>query len=96
MTTHSLTHSLTLSLWQDGTPVERAAVAFSYNDLWNRTLSLLSADHGHAGVYTCRVGMRTGGPRLTRESRVEVIGELLLMNMMHGSLHFSKQSPISK
>ena len=61
---------------QDGTPIERAAVAFSYNDLWNRTLSLLSADHGHAGVYTCRVGMRTGGPRLTREARVEVIGEL--------------------
>ena len=65
----------TLSSLKDGTPIERAAVAFSYNDLWNRTLSLLSADHGHAGVYTCRVGMRTGGPRLTREARVQVIGK---------------------
>ena len=71
----------TVICWQDGTPIERAAVAFSYNDLWNRTLSLLSADHGHAGVYVCRVGMRTGGPRLTREARVKVIGEMIVMIM---------------
>ena len=28
---------------------------FSFNDLWNRTLSLISADFVHDGVYTCQV-----------------------------------------
>ena len=27
----------------------------SFNDLWNRTLSLISADFVHDGVYTCQV-----------------------------------------
>jgi hypothetical protein len=64
------------TIWlKDGRTIERAGVAYGFNDLWNRTLSLLSADYGHAGTYTCRVGMRTGGPRLTRETEVNVIGE---------------------
>ena len=30
-------------------------IKFSFNDLWNRTLSLISADFVHDGVYTCQV-----------------------------------------
>ena len=30
-------------------------IHFSFNDLWNRTLSLISADFVHDGVYTCQV-----------------------------------------
>ena len=30
-------------------------IDFSFNDLWNRTLSLISADFVHDGVYTCQV-----------------------------------------
>lgn len=32
-------------------------IQFSFNDLWNRTLSLISADFVHDGVYTCQVGL---------------------------------------
>lgn len=60
---------------KDQVPIEQAGVAYSFNDLWNRTLSLLQADFSHAGVYTCRVGSRVGGPRLTAEAKVDVIGE---------------------
>lgn len=60
---------------KDGVPIDQAGVAFSFNDLWNRTLSLLQADFNHAGVYTCQVRMRTGGPRLKREALVEIIGK---------------------
>ena len=31
-------------------------IDFSFNDLWNRTLSLISADFVHDGVYSCQVG----------------------------------------
>ena len=65
-------------LWlKDGVPIEQSGVPYSFNDLWNRTLSLISADFAHDGVYTCQVRMRTGGPTLRREARVRVIGEVL-------------------
>ena len=34
-------------------------IDFSFNDLWNRTLSLISADFVHDGVYTCQVGFKS-------------------------------------
>ena len=63
-----------------------SGIPFSFNDLWNRTLSLLQADFSHEGTYTCQVGMRTGGPRLTRDTKVTVIGELI---DFHSSYLFS-------
>lgn len=62
-------------IWlKDGVPIENSGVAFNFNDLWNRTLSLIQADFSHAGIYTCQVRMKTGGPKLTKEAKVEILG----------------------
>ena len=37
--------------------------------------SLIQADFAHEGRYKCQVRMKTGGPRLTKEATVTVIGE---------------------
>ncbi len=66
-------YELELTWFKDGRPVEETGIPYSFNDLWNRTLSLLSADFVHNGVYTCRVRMRTGGPTLTASAEVKVI-----------------------
>lgn len=60
---------------KDGTPIGEAGVAFSFNDLWNRTLSLLQVDFAHEGTYSCRVQTRSGGPTITKEAKVTVVGE---------------------
>merc|ERR1719411_1584930 len=61
-------------LWlKDGQPIEQSGVPYSFNDLWNRTLSLISADFVHDGVYTCQVRMRTGGPTLSASAHVTVL-----------------------
>ena len=63
-------------LWlKDGKPLEEAGIGFSFNDLWNRTLSLFQADLTYEGTYSCLVRMRTGGPTLTKEAKVTVIGK---------------------
>ena len=43
-------------IWlKDGKPIEKSGVPYSFNDLWNRTLSLISVDFIHSGVYSCQV-----------------------------------------
>ena len=65
-------------LWlKDGKPLEEAGIGFSFNDLWNRTLSLFQADLTYEGTYSCLVRMRTGGPTLTKEAKVTVIGKTI-------------------
>ena len=60
---------------KDGKPLEEAGIGFSFNDLWNRTLSLFQADSTYEGTYSCEVRMRTGGPTMTKEAKVTVIGK---------------------
>ena len=69
-------YELELIWLKDGRPIDEASVPFSFNDLWNRTLSLIQVDFAHAGTYKCQVRMKTGGPRLTKEATVTVVGEL--------------------
>jgi len=66
-------HLLSLIWLKDGIPIEQSSIAYSFNDLWNRTLSLYSIDFVHDGVYTCQVHMRTGGPTLSASAQVKVI-----------------------
>lgn len=48
------------TLWfKDDVPIEQSGVVFSFNGLWNRTLSLLQADLHYAGIYKCQVRLRT-------------------------------------
>jgi hypothetical protein len=48
-------YELELLWFKDGVPIEQAGVPHSFDDLWNRTLSLISADFVHDGTYTCQV-----------------------------------------
>jgi len=66
-------HNLEIIWLKDGKPIEQSGLPYSFNDLWNRTLSLLSADFGHAGTYTCQARMRTGGPKISKSAKVDVI-----------------------
>ena len=44
------------TLWfKDDVPIELSGITFSFNGLWNRTLSLLQADLNYAGLYRCQV-----------------------------------------
>ena len=69
-------HLLSLVWLKDGVPIEESSIAYSFDDLWNRTLSLYSVDFVHAGVYTCQVRSRAGGPTLSARAHVSVIGML--------------------
>ena len=74
-------HLLSLVWLKDGTPIEQSSIPYSFNDLWNRTLSLYSIDFIHDGVYTCQVRMRTGGPTLSSSATVTVIGKYILQDV---------------
>ena len=65
-------HALEILWFKDGLPINQAGVPFSFNDLWNRTLSLFEADFKHQGIYTCQAQMTTGGPKLTKDARITV------------------------
>lgn len=77
-------YELELIWLKDGKPIEQSGVPYSFNDLWNRTLSLISADFVHDGTYSCQVRMRTGGPTLQREARVRVIGKICPLHPLLG------------
>jgi protein sidekick len=65
-------HALEILWFKDGRPIDEVGVPFSFNDLWNRTLSLFQADFKHEGVYTCQARMTTGGPKLTKDATIIV------------------------
>lgn len=80
-------HLLSLVWLKDGTPIEQSGIPYSFNDLWNRTLSLYSIDFVHDGVYTCQVRMRTGGPTLSAAAQVTVIGMWRKIGFLHDLIH---------
>ncbi|XP_032779959.2 protein sidekick isoform X2 [Daphnia magna] len=48
------------TLWfKDDEPIENSGIGHTFNDLWNRTLSLLNADPSHSGRYSCRVSTKS-------------------------------------
>ncbi|KAK4323993.1 hypothetical protein Pmani_005348 [Petrolisthes manimaculis] len=80
------------TLWfKDDAPIEQTGLMFSFNGLWNRTLSLLQADLHYAGLYRCQVRLRTSlappiqaqayvtvhdRPRLTQQLPVDTYADL--------------------
>lgn len=54
-------HDLETIWMKDGLPIENAGILYTFNDIWNRTLALLSLNLTHSGQYTCQVRMRSGG-----------------------------------
>lgn len=40
--------------------IENSGVLYTFNDVWNRSLTLISANLTHAGRYECHVSLRSG------------------------------------
>ncbi|XP_046403358.1 protein sidekick [Ischnura elegans] len=87
-------HQLETTWLKDGVRLEPGdgmdGGGYSFNDPWNRTLSLLSVGLAHHGHYSCHVRMRSGGhppasasayvniierPSFTNKVRAETLGE---------------------
>lgn len=65
------------TLWfKDDAPIELSGVGHTFNDLWNRTLSLLNADPQHAGRYSCRVSSKSSrSAPVEAAANVTVLGQ---------------------
>ncbi|XP_048522895.1 protein sidekick [Dendroctonus ponderosae] len=63
------------TLWfKDGIPIETAGISYSLNDIWNRSLALVSINTTHSGSYQCSVNLRSGGfPNVTATAQVVVL-----------------------
>ena len=74
MVIRSLYHLETL-WFKDDVPIENSDVGHTFNDLWNRTLSLLNADATHTGRYSCRVSTKSPrGAVVIAAANVTVLG----------------------
>lgn len=62
------------TLWmKDGIPIENSRISYSFNDSWNRTLALISANITYTGIYSCHVDLRSGGyPTVNASAKVVV------------------------
>ncbi|XP_019697114.1 protein sidekick isoform X2 [Harpegnathos saltator] len=66
-------HELRILWMKDGIPIENSRVAYSFNDSWNRTLMLISANMTYTGTYSCHVDLKSGGyPTLSASAEVTV------------------------
>lgn len=83
-------HELETLWYKDGILIENSGISFTLNDLWNRSLTLVSANLSHTGLYECQVALRTGGfptvksaaqvivqekPHFVSTSRTETLGD---------------------
>ncbi|XP_014483007.1 PREDICTED: protein sidekick isoform X1 [Dinoponera quadriceps] len=66
-------HELRILWMKDGIPIENSRVTYSFNDSWNRTLMLISANMTYTGTYSCHVDLKSGGyPILNASAEVVV------------------------
>ncbi|KAK2580567.1 hypothetical protein KPH14_007691 [Odynerus spinipes] len=64
------------TLWtKDGIPIENSRISYSFNDSWNRTLALISANITYNGIYSCHVDLRSGGYSTVNASAEVVVYE---------------------
>ncbi|XP_017777837.1 PREDICTED: protein sidekick-like, partial [Nicrophorus vespilloides] len=83
-------HELQTLWYKDGIIMESSGIQYTFNDVWNRSLTLISANLTHTGVYECQVSLKTGGfppvkaaanvrvlerPRFVSNTRTESLGE---------------------
>lgn len=54
-------HELETLWFKDGIIIENTGISHTLNDLWNRSLTLVSANLSHSGQYECQVRLKTGG-----------------------------------
>lgn len=67
------------TLWfKDEQPIEHSGVGHTFNDLWNRTLSLLNVDASHSGRYSCKVSSKSQrSDPITAGANVTILGMCL-------------------
>lgn len=67
-------HELEILWYKDGILIDNTGISYTLNDYWNRTLTLVSANLTHSGVYECHVSLRTGGfPKVVASAGVVVL-----------------------
>ncbi|XP_015515694.2 protein sidekick isoform X1 [Neodiprion lecontei] len=89
-------HELETLWFKDGIPIENAGISYSFRDLWNRTLGLLSANLTHTGQYTCHVSLRTGGyPTVTASANITVYEKPTFINELRREILGDYGSTIS-
>jgi protein sidekick len=68
-------HELETIWFKDGVLLESAGILTSFNDLWNRTLSLLKVEASHGGEYSCQARLRNSiYPVQSASARVSILG----------------------
>ncbi|XP_034937975.1 protein sidekick isoform X2 [Chelonus insularis] len=81
-------HELQVLWSKDGIPIEDARISYSLNDLWNRTLELISANLTYTGIYTCHVYLRSGDyPMINASAKVDVFEKPTFVNDLKRETH---------
>ncbi|XP_035707340.1 protein sidekick isoform X3 [Folsomia candida] len=76
-------HELETIWLKDGVPIETSGIQTSFNDLWNRTLSLLKVDSSHGGQYSCQARLRNSiYPIQSASARVSIIEKPYFVQLM--------------
>lgn len=83
-------HLLETLWYKDEILIENSGVSYTFNDVWNRSLTLISANLTHTGQYECHVTLRTGEfptvvalakvlvqekPKFVSNSKTETLGD---------------------
>lgn len=83
-------HLLETLWYKDGIVIENSGVSFTFNDVWNRSLTLISANSTHSGQYECHVSLISGEfstvvasaqvlvqekPKFVSNSKTETLGD---------------------
>lgn len=67
-------HELQTLWYKDGILIENSQISYTFNDVWNRSLTLISANLSHSGLYECQVSLRSGGfPTVQAVAAVRVL-----------------------
>lgn len=68
-----LLHELETLWFKDDFPIESSGIRYTFNDPWNRTLALTALNMTHAGTYSCKVRLKSGGyDSVTKSCEVKV------------------------
>jgi len=69
-------HELETIWLKDGVPIESAGIQISFNDLYNRTLSLIKVSNSHSGEYSCQARLRNSQfPNQSATAKISIIGK---------------------
>ena len=73
------------TIWfKDDVAIENSGISHTFNDLWNRTLSLLNADTTHTGRYSCHVSTKS-----PRSAPVIAAANVTILGNLYTRIYFS-------